>query len=112
MHVISPFARWLKRKTSDKKKEATPKRRGLKRKTSDEKRDNPKMEGAQKKRPLIKKEATPKRKGLKRKTSDEKRGNSKIHGVETKGLREKRGRQKMLEGEDDAFRVHLKNAKC
>jgi hypothetical protein len=49
MHVISPFARWLKRKTSDKKKEATPKRRGLKRKTSDEKRDNPKMEGAQKK---------------------------------------------------------------
>jgi hypothetical protein len=40
---------------------------GSKQKTSDEKRGNPKMQGAQNKRPPMKKEATPKRNGLKTK---------------------------------------------
>jgi hypothetical protein len=39
--------------------------RGSKQKTSDEKRGNPKMQGAQNKRPPMKKEAIPKCKGLK-----------------------------------------------
>jgi hypothetical protein len=43
------------------KKEATPKCKRFKSKTSDKKRDNPKMQGAQKK-----------------KTSDKKRGNPKM----------------------------------
>jgi hypothetical protein len=38
---------------------------GAKQKTFDEKRGNPKMQGAQNKRPSMKKEAIPKRKGRK-----------------------------------------------
>jgi hypothetical protein len=68
MHVISPFARWLKRKTSDKKKR------------------QPQNDGGSKERLPMKKEATPKWKGLKKKTFDKKRGNPKTQGTQKKDL--------------------------
>jgi hypothetical protein len=65
--------------------------RGSKQNTSDEKIGNPKMQGAQNKKPPMKKEKTSKHKGSKQKTCDEKRGNPKTQGFQTEDLRWKWG---------------------
>jgi hypothetical protein len=57
----------------------------------------------------MKKVATLKYKGLRRKTSNEKRGNPKTQGAQK--ITEASFVNLTLEGEGDAFRFHIKNAK-
>jgi hypothetical protein len=61
---------------------------GSKQKTSDEKGGNPKMQGAQNKRPPMKKEATPKLKGIKaKKTLIKKEATPNYKGLKIKDFR-------------------------